>query len=183
MPSREHSEQQHVLDEAERVCREAQSARRRKRKLMQEERETASSAKGKVEDADEVGGHGVVDNLLIQISSSHFALFFSRNNCNYQIGRMSPQSDFIDNASTVDGSRVPSSSVHAKVGTPMIRQYLHMKAENPGYLLMYRMGDFYEMFFDDAERASQALDITVCACVVAYGKFQLSDHSVLLFFQ
>ena len=43
--------------------------------------------------------------------------------------------------------------------TPMIAQYLEIKAANPGSLLFYRMGDFYELFFDDAERASQALGI------------------------
>ncbi|KES14723.1 Mismatch repair ATPase (MutS family), partial [Gilliamella apis SCGC AB-598-P17] len=39
--------------------------------------------------------------------------------------------------------------------TPMMRQYLKLKAENPDILLFYRMGDFYEMFYEDAKRASQ----------------------------
>src|ERR1700676_3360968 len=43
--------------------------------------------------------------------------------------------------------------------TPMMAQYLEIKAANPGSLLFYRMGDFYEMFFDDAEVASRALGI------------------------
>lgn len=43
----------------------------------------------------------------------------------------------------------------------MIAQYLALKAEHPGRLLFYRMGDFYELFFDDAERAAQLLDITL----------------------
>ena len=47
--------------------------------------------------------------------------------------------------------------------TPMMQQYLRIKAENPGYLLFYRMGDFYELFFDDAHQAAELLDITLTA--------------------
>ncbi len=43
--------------------------------------------------------------------------------------------------------------------TPMMEQYLEMKAAHPGLLLFYRMGDFYELFFGDAEIASKALGI------------------------
>lgn len=45
--------------------------------------------------------------------------------------------------------------------TPMMGQYLEIKAAYPDSLLFYRMGDFYELFFEDAERASEALDITL----------------------
>ena len=45
--------------------------------------------------------------------------------------------------------------------TPMIRQYLRIKAEHPDTLLFYRMGDFYELFYDDAVQASELLDITL----------------------
>lgn len=45
--------------------------------------------------------------------------------------------------------------------TPMMAQYLEIKSANPGALLFYRMGDFYEMFFDDAVAAAQALDIAL----------------------
>lgn len=45
--------------------------------------------------------------------------------------------------------------------TPMMRQYLTIKAEHPDILLFYRMGDFYELFFDDAKRAAQLLDISL----------------------
>ncbi len=45
--------------------------------------------------------------------------------------------------------------------TPMMEQYLELKAANPGLLLFYRMGDFYEMFFEDAEIASRALGIVL----------------------
>ncbi|MDV5171520.1 DNA mismatch repair protein MutS [Photobacterium rosenbergii] len=45
--------------------------------------------------------------------------------------------------------------------TPMMQQYLRIKAENPEVLLFYRMGDFYELFFDDAKQASQLLDISL----------------------
>mgnify|MGYP003336303458 CR=1 FL=1 len=43
----------------------------------------------------------------------------------------------------------------------MMRQYLSIKAEHPDKLLFYRMGDFYELFFNDAERAARMLDITL----------------------
>ena len=45
--------------------------------------------------------------------------------------------------------------------TPMMSQYLELKAANPGLLLFYRMGDFYELFFEDAETASRALGIAL----------------------
>ena len=45
--------------------------------------------------------------------------------------------------------------------TPMMEQYLEIKAANPGLLLFYRMGDFYELFFEDAETASRALGIVL----------------------
>ncbi len=45
----------------------------------------------------------------------------------------------------------------------MMQQYLRAKAEHPDKLLFYRMGDFYELFYDDAQRASRLLDITLTA--------------------
>src|SRR5438046_9929795 len=45
--------------------------------------------------------------------------------------------------------------------TPMMQQYLRLKAQHPDILLFYRMGDFYELFYDDAERASRLLDLTL----------------------
>ena len=42
--------------------------------------------------------------------------------------------------------------------TPMMAQYMEIKNQHKDYLLFYRMGDFYEMFFDDAVTASKALD-------------------------
>ena len=47
--------------------------------------------------------------------------------------------------------------------TPMFRQYRALKGQNPGAILLFRMGDFYEMFHDDAEVASKALDLTLTA--------------------
>lgn len=55
--------------------------------------------------------------------------------------------------------------------TPMMAQYLKTKQEYPEYLLFYRMGDFYELFFEDAFKASKALDITL----TKRGKFQGED--------
>ncbi|WP_227470371.1 DNA mismatch repair protein MutS [Massilia sp. YMA4] len=47
--------------------------------------------------------------------------------------------------------------------TPMMQQYLRIKAEHPTMLVFYRMGDFYELFFDDAEKAARVLGITLTA--------------------
>src|SRR6185295_10017968 len=55
--------------------------------------------------------------------------------------------------------------------TPAMAQYVEIKAANPDCLLFYRMGDFYEMFFDDAEVASRALGITL----TRRGKHQGAD--------
>ncbi|MDB5758388.1 MAG: mutS, partial [Burkholderia sp.] len=45
--------------------------------------------------------------------------------------------------------------------TPMMQQYLRLKAGHPNTLLFYRMGDFYELFFDDAEKVVRLLGITL----------------------
>jgi DNA mismatch repair protein MutS len=55
--------------------------------------------------------------------------------------------------------------------TPMMEQFLEIKAANPGLLLFYRMGDFYELFFEDAEIASRALGIML----TKRGKHQGAD--------
>jgi DNA mismatch repair protein MutS len=47
--------------------------------------------------------------------------------------------------------------------TPMMQQYLRIKARHPDVLLFYRMGDFYELFYEDARRAAALLDITLTA--------------------
>lgn len=65
-----------------------------------------------------------------------------------------------------DVQKAPSASPNnavssAKATTPMMQQYLEIKDEHPGDLLFYRMGDFYELFFDDAVKASAALDIAL----------------------
>ena len=45
--------------------------------------------------------------------------------------------------------------------TPMMQQYLRIKADHPDTLVFYRMGDFYEVFFDDARKANALLDVTL----------------------
>ncbi|MDO3722754.1 DNA mismatch repair protein MutS [Marinobacter sp. chi1] len=47
--------------------------------------------------------------------------------------------------------------------TPMMRQYLKIKGEHPNEMVFYRMGDFYELFYDDAKKAAELLDITLTA--------------------
>src|SRR5580658_6790411 len=54
----------------------------------------------------------------------------------------------------------PNSETAARL-TPMMAQYFEIKAVNPGSLLFYRMGDFYELFFEDAEIAAKALGIVL----------------------
>jgi DNA mismatch repair protein MutS len=61
-------------------------------------------------------------------------------------------------------AEVPASAAsepNASAVTPMMAQFLEIKAVNPGFLLFYRMGDFYELFFEDAEIAAQALGIVL----------------------
>ncbi|HEY0211221.1 DNA mismatch repair protein MutS [Acerihabitans sp.] len=54
-----------------------------------------------------------------------------------------------------------TNTVNLDFHTPMMQQYLRLKAQHPDILLFYRMGDFYELFFDDAKRASQLMDISL----------------------
>ena len=61
------------------------------------------------------------------------------------------------NTSSDKGLSAPAISLH----TPMMQQYLRIKAQHPDKLLFYRMGDFYELFFEDAVRAAKLMDITL----------------------
>ncbi len=63
----------------------------------------------------------------------------------------------LDAPGTTHTPEQPRAALH----TPMMQQYLALKAEYPDMLLFYRMGDFYEMFYADAERAAKLLDITL----------------------
>jgi DNA mismatch repair protein MutS len=54
--------------------------------------------------------------------------------------------------------------------TPMMQQYLRIKAKHPDILLLYRMGDFYELFYEDAHKAAKLLDITLTARGQSAGK-------------
>ncbi|RDE09495.1 DNA mismatch repair protein MutS [Pelagibacterium lacus] len=62
---------------------------------------------------------------------------------------------------TQTASQAPYAVPDTQGMTPMMAQFFEIKAVNPGYLLFYRMGDFYELFFEDAEIASAALGITL----------------------
>ncbi|MFL6625555.1 MAG: hypothetical protein ACJ8G1_03830 [Vitreoscilla sp.] len=55
----------------------------------------------------------------------------------------------------------PNAPIALSGHTPMMQQYLGLKADHPETLLFYRMGDFYEVFFDDARKANRLLDITL----------------------
>lgn len=58
-------------------------------------------------------------------------------------------------------SQNPAQTPDLSKHTPMMAQYLAIKAEHPSTLVFYRMGDFYELFYDDAEKAARLLDITL----------------------
>ncbi len=57
--------------------------------------------------------------------------------------------------------KTPDKTADSSAHTPMMAQYLRLKADHPDTLLFYRMGDFYELFFADAEKAARLLDITL----------------------
>ena len=69
----------------------------------------------------------------------------------------------------------PPASPPARISrvTPLMEQYVEIKAANPDCLLFYRMGDFYELFFEDAEAASRALGIVL----TKRGKHRGRGHS------
>jgi hypothetical protein len=79
---------------------------------------------------------------------------------------MSPHPD-TDRTRTAAPADSPTSapptaaSLLAQGHTPMMAQYLAIKAQFPATLVFYRMGDFYEMFWADAEKAARLLDITL----------------------
>ena len=63
-------------------------------------------------------------------------------------------------------------------GTPMIKQFLDIKKDCPGAILFYRMGDFYETFFEDAVLCSKDLEITLTAREGgALGKIPMADRA------
>src|SRR3982750_4732009 len=67
---------------------------------------------------------------------------------------------FNDLAEEPPASRAPAPAP-ISAHTPMMQQYLRIKAEHPDTLVFYRMGDFYELFYDDARRGNKLLDITL----------------------
>lgn len=82
----------------------------------------------------------------------------------HRIARLATSWDASLPAAFSDACPSPVTSAAAPPGnTPVIAQYLRIKAEHPDTLLFYRMGDFYELFFDDARRASKLLDIALTA--------------------
>src|SRR5688572_10651284 len=71
-----------------------------------------------------------------------------------------PQGFASDPPADPAGAAAPPPDAGARP-TPVMEQYLELKAANPDCLLFYRMGDFYELFFEDAEVASRALGIVL----------------------
>ena len=60
-----------------------------------------------------------------------------------------------------DKTSMRSQDLDHQPHTPVMAQYLRLKAEHPDSLLLFRMGDFYEVFYDDARKANRLLDITL----------------------
>ncbi len=69
--------------------------------------------------------------------------------------------DLRKRAKPVAATAKPTGGAALAGHTPMMQQYLGIKAQHPGLLLFYRMGDFYELFHEDAEKASRLLGITL----------------------
>ncbi len=65
------------------------------------------------------------------------------------------------NVAAMTSTATKSKPAAPRQATPMMEQYIEIKTANPDSLLFYRMGDFYELFFEDAETASRALGITL----------------------
>src|SRR5450631_3375251 len=86
---------------------------------------------------------------------------FSKTNFRYHVARM--VGSYPKNSTEVHPQMVThiTRSDPLDTHTPMMQQYLRIKAQHPNVLLFYRMGDFYEMFYDDARRAAQLLDIAL----------------------
>jgi DNA mismatch repair ATPase MutS len=68
---------------------------------------------------------------------------------------------FSDNGREAEPARRGPELQASDSATPMMAQYLEIKAAHRDYLLFYRMGDFYELFFEDAAKAAAALDIAL----------------------
>ena len=93
----------------------------------------------------------------------YFHLGYSRSP-----GLSSPGTATIPYATQATGGKIgprphfePTLTADLALHTPMMQQYLRIKAEHPDRLVFYRMGDFYELFHDDAERAARLLDISL----------------------
>lgn len=71
---------------------------------------------------------------------------------------------------TYMNTKPTKTSIEKQQHTPMMRQYLRIKSNHPDMLVFYRMGDFYELFFDDAEKAARLLDITLTTRGKSAGK-------------
>src|SRR5688572_26126715 len=62
---------------------------------------------------------------------------------------------------TDDRLNVKTPEPAAKAATPLMQQYWALKAKHPDEVLFFRLGDFYEMFFEDAQRAAPILEVTL----------------------
>src|SRR6185437_7259128 len=120
--------------------------------------------------ADESESHGLVLAVLAtrrSIASGHFpdnrsrpqvgtlVIMVADSSANFELDAPPGPADV-----QLPGNAQPSVDV-LDAHTPMMQQYLRIKAQHPDVLLFYRMGDFYEMFYEDARRAASLLDIAL----------------------
>jgi len=73
-------------------------------------------------------------------------------------------------SSVIESNKTTNLNIESVKHTPMMQQFHRIKAQHPKTLLFYRMGDFYELFFDDARRAAKILDITLTSRGNSAGK-------------
>lgn len=104
---------------------------------------------------------GLRSETLVWVGSTHSPFLQSKNQLRE---RVLPASFTYHSLGTISHPALEHRSVNETVThTPMMKQYLAIKAGHPDDLVFYRMGDFYEVFFDDAKLAADILDITLTA--------------------
>src|SRR5919109_4657094 len=81
------------------------------------------------------------------------------------LARMSdPQAPVSSRHSPAEAPAQSAAAAAERFGTPLMRQYAAIKKEHPNALLLFRLGDFYELFFEDAVLAARELQITLTSC-------------------
>lgn len=96
--------------------------------------------------------------IRLQIESSHDYLIQTQSTSETFVTVHTPEGRFLQN---IDMREKPEGGKGMAEHTPLMKQYFAAKAEYPDLLLFFRMGDFYELFHQDARKAARLLDITL----------------------